>query len=269
MKHKRTRSVLTLVATVLAIVLVCMGAAEFLSLVGSIPRRIAAAMEGLSETEQTVDAFARAHDLTLWDYPEELIELLERNPETRDYVLNYPLEKDKPHTIDLSEVSRETVPLFLQWDSRWGYMEYGSSMAGLTACGPVCLSMAAYYLTGDDTYAPDKMITYAIVHNYYSYGNGTKWTLFSEGAPALGFLVTELPLVEGIIKDHLEAGHPVVCSMGPGDFTTSGHFIVLTGVQDGLLRVNDPNSRENSETLWDFSDIQDQFRNLWAMEYHA
>lgn len=264
--HKRIHPVLALGATVLAIVLVCMGAAEFISLVCSIPRRVMAAIEGLTETEQTVQTFAQDHDLTLWDYPEELIDLLERNPETSNYVLNYPLEKDEPHTIDLSDVNRETVPLFLQWDSRWGYMEYGDSVAGLTACGPVCLSMAAYYLTGDDTYAPDKMITYATVHDYYSYGNGTKWTLFSEGAPELGFTVTELPLVENTIKRHLEAGHPVVCAMGPGDFTTTGHFIVLTGVQDGLLQINDPNSRANSEKLWDFDDIEDQFRNLWAIE---
>lgn len=30
--------------------------------------------------------------------------------------------------------------------------------------------------------------------------------------------------------------------MRPGDFTTAGHFIVLTGTQDGLLCVVDPNS---------------------------
>ncbi|MCD8152609.1 MAG: C39 family peptidase [Clostridiales bacterium] len=36
--------------------------------------------------------------------------------------------------------------------------------------------------------------------------------------------------------------------MGPGDFTTGGHFIVLTGIDsDGNVIVNDPNSRINSE----------------------
>jgi len=53
--------------------------------------------------------------------------------------------------------------------------------------------------------------------------------------------------------------------MGPGDFTSSGHYIVLVGLEDGLLRVNDPNSRENSGKLWKFEDIESQFRNLWVI----
>ena len=41
-------------------------------------------------------------------------------------------------------------PLFLQWDPRWGYTEYGEdSFLGLSGCGPTCLSMVLYYLTGD------------------------------------------------------------------------------------------------------------------------
>ena len=52
--------------------------------------------------------------------------------------------------------------------------------------------------------------------------------------------------------------------MGPGDFTATGHFLVLTGWEDGKFRINDPNSRENSERLWAYEEIQDQIRNLWA-----
>lgn len=262
---KKTHFPLRLVCTLLAAFLVVMGAQEFITLAASIPRRIAAHLNGLTETEQRVSDFAEENGFHLWDYPQELIDLLARNPETADFVLNYPLEKDKHHPIDLPE-SDGTVPLFLQWDGRWGYMEYGDGLAGYTACGPVCLSMAAYYLTGDDAYAPDRMITYAEDRGYYSFGNGTSWTLFSEGAAELGFSVTELPLVEGIITDHLQQGHPVVCAVGPGDFTSTGHFIVLTAAEDGLLRVNDPNSRANSEKQWDYDDIQDQIRNLWAIE---
>ena len=108
-----------------------------------------------AKTIMTVEAFARQNSLDLEDYPVELLELLSRNPETKDFVLSYPLEKDRENEIDLSEFeASETVPLFLQWDKRWGYEEYGSSVAGLTACGPVCLSMCAYYLTGDISSLP-------------------------------------------------------------------------------------------------------------------
>ena len=93
---------------------------------------------------QKVMEYAKENDLSYLQYPQSLIELLERNPETEQFVLEYPTAKDVDYTIDLSEYSRDTVPLFLQWDQRWGYIPYGSDVAGLTGCGPVCLSMAAY-----------------------------------------------------------------------------------------------------------------------------
>ena len=63
----------------------------------------------------------------------------------------------------------------------------------------------------------------------------------------------------------LEAGQLIICIMGPGVFTTTGHYIVLTGVEDGKFQVNDPNSRENSQKLWDYDEFADQIRNLWAI----
>ena len=53
--------------------------------------------------------------------------------------------------------------------------------------------------------------------------------------------------------------------MGPGDFTTTGHFIVLTEYKNGKIRVNDPNSRKNSEKEWEYDAIKNQIRNLWAI----
>ena len=218
------------------------------------------------EADRTIAAFCETNELKLSDYPEELRALLERNPETEDFVLHYPLEKDRRAEADLSAYDRsEGVPLFLQWDRQWGYLEYGSSVAGLTGCGPVCLSMAAYYLTGDDAFAPGEMIEFAKKGGYYSPGSGSSWTLISEGAVKLGFDVTEIPLVKKRILDNLEVGNPIICAMGKGDFTTSGHFIVLVEEVDGLIRVNDPNSIENSGKLWKFEDIESQFRNLWVI----
>ena len=54
--------------------------------------------------------------------------------------------------------------------------------------------------------------------------------------------------------------------MREGDFTTTGHYIVLRGVEDGQFQVNDPNSVVNSEKLWSYEQIEGQIRNLWVME---
>ena len=43
--------------------------------------------------------------------------------------------------------------------------------------------------------------------------------------------------------------------MTEGHFTSSGHFIVLRGVQDGQIRVADLASYKRGEKLWDLSII--------------
>ena len=217
-----------------------------------------------TEAEKTVKTFAEEQGISYSRYPRSLIDLLDRNPETKDFVLNYPFYQETPY--DLSETDRSTVPLLLQWDSRWGYEKYGSDMIAITGCGPTCLAMVGYYLTGDaDTFAPAAVAAFSEKNGYYASGYGSSWTLISEGGVKLGLDVTEIPLVEKRIKDNLEVGNPIICAMGAGDFTSSGHYIVLIGLKDGKFIVNDPNSRSNSQKLWSYEQIQSQIRNLWVI----
>ena len=87
----------------------------------------------------------------------------------------------------------------------------------------------------------------------------------SQGGPELGLAVTELPLEKERIDQALLAGNPVILAMGPGDFTTAGHFILLAGLAEDAYRVNDPNSRVNSGRLWTYEELEGQIRNLWAI----
>lgn len=216
-----------------------------------------------SQEAKMVHAYADAMGISYGRYPKELIGLLENNPETRDFVLDYPFREES--SPDLSDYDRQTVPLFLQWDPNWGYETYGSSYLAVTGCGPTCLSMAGYYLTGDETLHPAAVAEFAEENGYYEKGYGSSWTLISEGAEKLGLRATELPLVKKKMENALETGNPVILAMGKGDFTTTGHYIVLTGVEDGAFRVNDPNSRERSEKLWTYEQLEKQIRNIWAI----
>lgn len=214
----------------------------------------------------TIQTFAEPYGLSITDYPNNLVQLMERNPETEEFVLNYPLEHDLEHEIDLSEYAdAEEMPLFMQWDRRWGYMIYGADVAALTACGPTCLAMVVFYLTGDTELTPDKVITYAGEHGYYTPGRGTAWNFIPEGGRHFGLSVSSITTDQ--IVSNLEAGKPVICAVGPGDFTTSGHFIVLASYQDGYIKINDPNSKANSEKQWTLSDIRSQIRAVWALSY--
>lgn len=84
------------------------------------------------------------------------------------------------------------------------------------------------------------------------------------GAEHFGLTAKELPLDEGVVTRALKNGQPIICSVGPGDFTTSGHFIVLVGMEDGKIRVNDPNRHSTSSQLWDYDTLAGQINNLWA-----
>lgn len=217
-----------------------------------------------TETEIRVKTFAEENDLFFAQYPKSLIELLERNPETEDFVLNYPLREE--NGTDLSSYDRKVgVPLFLQWDPMWGYEKYGSDFLAVTGCGPTCLAMAGYYLTGSQNMNPAEIAVFAENSGYYASGYGSSWTLISEGSTRLGLKATELPLVKKRMTDALEAGNPVILALGEGDFTTTGHYIVLTDYADGAFTVNDPNSRERSGQPWTYEQLEGQIRNIWEI----
>ena len=226
-------------------------------------RDISFSWEERSEQAKEVKAWAESQKISIGEYPWDIIGLYENNPETRDFVLNYPFREDAD--VDLSAYEGETLPLFLQWDPMWGYEDYGSSCIAVTGCGPTCLAMVGYHLTGDPNMNPKEIAKFAERAGYYEPGYGSSWTLISEGAEKLGLTATELPLVKKKMTDALEAGNPIILALGEGDFTSSGHYIVLTGVQDGAFTVNDPNSRIRSEKLWTYEELEGQIRNIWAI----
>ncbi len=218
-----------------------------------------------SDVNPIIEDFAQRHGLPTNSWPDDLVALLEKNPETKDFVLHYPLKKGKDFEIDLSEYKNsERIPLLMQWDERWGYNQYAGDLMGLSGCGPTCLSMVCMYLLNDTQYSPKYVAEFAEQNGYSIKNNGSAWALISEGGEKLGLDVTEIPLDENRIIRNLMVGNPIICIMGPGEFTTTGHFIVMTEYVEGKVKINDPNSKSRSEKLWSLSDIKYQIRNLWV-----
>lgn len=197
-------------------------------------------------------------------YPEELLAALVGNPEMAAFVAGYP-EAEKRATDGFSKEELEADhPLLLQWDSRWGYASYGDSNIGIAGCAPTCLSMVILSLTGNSEATPDAIADYSMQNGHYVEGIGTAWTLLSDGAETYGLRVRELGLDEDEMKTCLNRGGLIICSMRPGDFTTSGHFIVIYGYDTNGFYVNDPNSRVRSDRQWTFSDLKYQIKNIWG-----
>ena len=205
-------------------------------------------------------AFLLEHEA---EYPREILKLASENAETLDFAADYLEKKAVPCTDSIGEVTKGTIPFLLQWDERWGYGAYGNGVIGINGCGPTCLAMVAAGLTGDDRLTPARVAAFAEENGYYVEGVGTKWTLMSEGAPAFGIQGQEMNPGKDAVMNSLEGGNPVICSMRPGDFTTTGHFIVLAGTENGKIIVYDPNSIERSSRLWDYETLEYQINNLW------
>ena len=199
-------------------------------------------------------------------YPKELLDMLSRNPDLEDFVLHYPEKSGKVYAESIGEVEKGRVPLLLQWDERWGYGIYGDGCVAVNGCAPTALSMVVAGLTGENTVTPYTIAEYAQENGYYVDGVGTSWELFQNGCENFGVKGEEIPLAESAVKEALNLGKPIICSVRPGDFTTAGHFIVLASVENGKIRVNDPNSKKNSEKLWDYERLEPQIKNLWAFQ---
>lgn len=200
------------------------------------------------------------------DYPDGALIALANNFELIAFIRDCPASDGKTDGGFTAEELSAPHPLLLQWDSRWGYAEYGTGPLGLTGCGPTCLSMAALALTGSSSATPDAVAAYSLKHGYYTKGAGSKWTLISEGCGGFGLSARELPLWEDGIKKALDAGEMVICCVGAGDFTVAGHFIVLYGYTEEGFQVNDPNSTVRSGMLWPYSVLSGQISNLWALK---
>lgn len=202
----------------------------------------------------------------LSDYPEELQKMAAENAETLDFVLAYPEKKNSPADETIGQVEKGTVPLLIQWDSRWGYAPYGSSIVGASGCGPTCIAMVAAGLTGRSDITPAAVAAYSMENGFLTEEMDTTWDLMTYGCEAFGITGTVLGLSEDTMAQKLQAGSPIICSMRPGDFTNGGHFIVLTGYLDGQFQVHDPNSEIRSSQLWDFETLRGQIKNLWSYQ---
>ncbi len=201
--------------------------------------------------------------------PQVLRAMAERNPETEQFVQGYPGREYLNQPIDLSgDYTPGQTPLFLQWDSRWGYAPYGGDgpedMIGLSGCGPTALSMVTVALTGNTDWNPKAVADYAVSAGHCTENDGTAWTLMTDGCRAMGLVSEPVPLDAAAMEDAIAQGKQIIASVGPGDFTTKGHFIVLCGYDGQSFSVRDPFSKSNSGKTWTYDRLAGQIVAMWA-----
>ncbi len=226
-------------------------------------REVLDRLEELAEDSELIDEILQGHE----QYSDDMLKALANNPEMADFVRNSLEAKAKVNNAKLSVLEKgQEFPLFLQWDPRWGYAEYGENNIGLSGCGPTCVSMALYYLLGDESITPDKVAEYSMENGYYVMGTGTAWALLEAMPAEYGIKVTQPSKTEQNMKNELDAGGVIICSMKAGDFTDGGHFVVIYGYDEDGFLINDSNCVARSRQKWPYSALKKQLKNIWV--YH-
>ena len=131
---------------------------------------------------------------------------------------------------------------YSQIDNRWRYNMYSSvnnksQTIGTSGCGPTCASMVVTAIKG--TITPPEMCDLFVKYGYRSANNGTYWSAFRFVADTFNIGYQETTDIQKAIQ-LLENQNYVVTSCGNGLFTTGGHFILLTKVENGMIEVYDP-----------------------------
>lgn len=199
-------------------------------------------------------------------YPIEMILSGAGNPEMADFLYGY-LTSDGTITGGFTDAEQpEDFPLFLQFDTRWGYLPYGSGgNVGSSGCGPTCLSMAVFYLTGNRDCTPGVIAQYSLDNGYYVDGIGTQWTLMTQYPTNFGLNSHPLYWSEANVRNELDKGRVLICSVRPGDFTSGGHFIVIYGYDENGFKINDPKCVYRSGLSWTYNQIQDDIKAMWTI----
>lgn len=147
------------------------------------------------------------------------------------------------------------VVYYNQYDERYADQPYGTDPIGGYGCGPTAMAIVVSSLT-DDMVDPIEMAKWSYDNGYWCSKSGSYHALIPAAAKEWGLPVEGCPATEPQrIVDALGEGKLVVALMSKGHFTSSGHFIVLRGVEDEQILVADPASTTRSQKAWDLSII--------------
>jgi hypothetical protein len=173
-----------------------------------------------------------------------------------------------------------TFPNFKQSAAPWGSNIYGvgrantpcpgnpfSTTIGSSGCGPTAMAnVLKYYqdkgnITGPVQIDPGVLATYASNNGFRVCGDGTSYGFFPSAAQYYGLRANNNVTWEAA-QAAITQGYPVIASMGPGFFTTGGHFIVVYGIRDGNVLVSDSSNRDRTSALIEVFNSQVKFMTI-------
>lgn len=167
---------------------------------------------------------------------------------------------------------------YLQTDSRWKSHNYSAKgekkTIGSSGCGPTAAAMVIATLK-DKNVTPVITSEWSMAHGYKALNQGTFYTYFVPQMSAYGIgckrLNTSNLYGKSSSAAHTEAlnalknGDWVIACMGKGNWTSSGHFILLYGYENGYVYINDPASTKSTRIKNTWALFAKQVKYMWTI----
>jgi hypothetical protein len=142
-------------------------------------------------------------------------------------------------------------------------------------CGPTTVAMIANSFShGGVAVTPQDVAEWAWENKLYQLHGGSFHSLIPEGLAHYGMQVESVTDRSAKnVRELLDDGHILVALMGKGQFSDSGHFVVLAeNAPNGGVMLADPFNFTNCEKTWDLKDILTELKTasdaggpLWAV----
>lgn len=167
---------------------------------------------------------------------------------------------------------------YLQTDAKWKDKPYRtngeSSTIGSAGCGPTCAAMVIATVANKKV-TPVETSKWSMKHGYKALNQGTYYSYFKAQFAEYGITCAQLNTANLYGKssadthkqafDLLKQGYYIIACMGKGNWTSSGHF-VLVWWEDGKVRINDPASTRDDRVNGDLSLFKSQVKYYWSVD---
>ena len=167
---------------------------------------------------------------------------------------------------------------YLQTDPRWKAVPYQvkgeTATIGGSGCGPTAAAMAIETITGR-MFTPVDACKWSADHGYKALNAGTYYSYFVPQFRAFGIECKQLlgsslhnkPAhpVHDQVKQYLAEGYYVIALMGPGTWTSGGHYILLWAWDD-KVRINDPASTRAVRLNGDPAAFKREVKQYWLID---
>lgn len=167
---------------------------------------------------------------------------------------------------------------YMQTDKRWKNNDYSAKgekrTIGSSGCGPTCAAMIIATLK-DSSVTPVETCRWALSNGYKALNQGTYYSYFIPQFKKYNIGCIRLNTsnlygnrassVHTRAFDLLKQGYYLIACMGKGNWTTSGHFVVVWE-KDGKVRINDPYSQKSEKINGDIDLFKSQVKYYWAID---